>query len=119
VSEQSRNPACGLDGERCAACTGATPALAHSEIQQLLGQLHEDWALDPAGRRISRRVALRGYLRVMAFANSVAWIAETQQHHPDLRIGYASCTVEFTTHAIGGLSRNDFICAARVDALLR
>jgi len=119
VSEQAQNPTRGLDGEHCLACYGDSPALDESEARRLLGQLHEDWTLDPAAGRIGRRVALRDYLRVMAFANSVAWIAEAQNHHPDLHIGYASCTVEYTTHAIGGLSRNDFICAARVDALLR
>jgi len=50
--------------------------------------------------------------------NAVAWIAEAQDHHPDLQVGYRKCTVRYTTHAIKGLSLNDFICAAKIDALL-
>ena len=53
----------------------------------------------------------------MAFVNTVAWIAHRQDHHPDLAVGYKTCTVRYVTHAIGGLSENDFICAARIDAL--
>jgi 4a-hydroxytetrahydrobiopterin dehydratase len=54
----------------------------------------------------------------MAFVNAVAWIAHRENHHPDLEVGYNSCRVSYTTHAIGGLSENDFICAAKVEALL-
>jgi 4a-hydroxytetrahydrobiopterin dehydratase len=54
----------------------------------------------------------------MAFVNAVAWIAHRENHHPDLEVGYNRCLVRFTTHAIGGLSENDFISAAKVDRLL-
>lgn len=53
----------------------------------------------------------------MAFVNAVAWIAHQQDHHPDMEVHFNRCVVHFSTHAVGGLSRNDFICAARIDAL--
>jgi len=55
----------------------------------------------------------------MAFVNAIAWMAHQEDHHPDLEVSYNFCRVRYTTHAIGGLSENDFICAAKVDALLQ
>ena len=54
----------------------------------------------------------------MAFVNALAWVAHAEDHHPDIEVGYNSCHVRYSTHAIGGLSENDFICAAKIDALL-
>ncbi len=54
----------------------------------------------------------------MAFVNALAWIAHTEDHHPDLQVGYYRCTVRFSTHSVGGISVNDFICAAKADALV-
>jgi 4a-hydroxytetrahydrobiopterin dehydratase len=68
--------------------------------------------------RISRRFEFRNYYQTMAFVNAVAWIAHRENHHPDMEISYKICTVQYSTHAVGGLSENDFICAAKVDALL-
>ncbi|EGQ63942.1 pterin-4-alpha-carbinolamine dehydratase, partial [Acidithiobacillus sp. GGI-221] len=60
----------------------------------------------------------KNFYETMAFVNAVAWISHREDHHPDLELGYNRCVVHYSTHAIGGLSENDFICAARVDALL-
>jgi 4a-hydroxytetrahydrobiopterin dehydratase len=74
------------------------------------------WALvDDA---IQRQYIFRDYHRTMAFVNALAWIAHAEDHHPDLLVSYNRCTVRFNTHSVGGLSLNDFICAAKVDALL-
>ena len=62
-------------------------------------------------------VAVDDFYRTMAFVNAVAWIANTEDHHPDLEVGYATCVVRYSTHSVGGLSRNDFICAAKIDHL--
>jgi 4a-hydroxytetrahydrobiopterin dehydratase len=59
------------------------------------------------------------YYQTMAFVNALAWISHREDHHPDLQVGHNKCRVEYTTHAIGGLSENDFICAAKCDALLK
>ena len=58
------------------------------------------------------------YHRTMSFVNAVAWVAHVEDHHPDLAVSYNRCTVRFSTHSVGGISINDFICAAKVDALL-
>jgi 4a-hydroxytetrahydrobiopterin dehydratase len=71
-----------------------------------------------AGQAIRREFRFKNFYETMAFVNAVAWISHREDHHPDLELGYNRCVVHYSTHAIGGLSENDFICAARVDALL-
>ena len=83
----------------------------------LLGQLN-DWTIREDGQELRRALRFKNYFRTMAFVNAVAWIAHQEDHHPDLDVGYNSCVVRYSTHSIGGLSDNDFICAAKVDALL-
>ena len=67
---------------------------------------------------LQRRFDFSDYHHTMAFVNPLAWVAHSQDHHPELQLGYAHCTVSLNTHSVGGLSINDFICAARIDALL-
>lgn len=74
------------------------------------------WALVHGA--IQKRYDFADYHRTMAFVNAVAWVAHAEDHHPDLLVGYNRCTVRFNTHSVGGISVNDFICAAKVDALL-
>jgi 4a-hydroxytetrahydrobiopterin dehydratase len=74
------------------------------------------WALVDGA--IQKRYDFADYHRTMAFVNAVAWVAHAEDHHPDLLVGYNRCTVRFNTHSVGGISVNDFICAAKVDALL-
>lgn len=80
--------------------------------------LHADWALDTIGNEISRTCRFGNYYQTIAFVNALAWVAHAEDHHPDLEVGYNRCRIRYSTHAIGGLSENDFICAARIDALL-
>ena len=77
-----------------------------------------DWTLSDDGRAIVRRIEVKGFARAVQLANVAAWLGERQGHHPDVRFGWGYCEVAFTTHAAGGLTRNDLICAARFDALL-
>ncbi len=95
---------------------GGAP-LAAADTGGLLSQL-SDWTLAADGLAISRQFRFHDFHQTMAFVNAVAWIAHQQDHHPDLEVGYNRCTVRYSTHAVGGLSLNDFICAAKVDALL-
>lgn len=67
---------------------------------------------------IQKQFSFTDYHRTMAFVNAVAWVAHAQDHHPDLQVSYSRCTVRFNTHSVGGISINDFICAARLDALM-
>ena len=71
-----------------------------------------------AGSEISKTYTFKNYYQTMAFVNASAYISHQEDHHPDLLVGYKTCAVTYTTHAIGGLSDNDFICAAKLDALL-
>jgi len=74
------------------------------------------WALVDGA--IQKRFEFADYHRTLAFVNALAWIAHVQDHHPELLVAYSRCTVRFNTHSVGGISLNDFICAAKVDALL-
>ncbi len=88
-----------------------------ADAEALLKDL-DGWTLSEDGKMISRRFEFRGFFRTMSFINAMAWVVNEQGHHPDFSVGYSYCEVGFTTHAIDGLSDNDFICAARVSALL-
>ncbi len=74
------------------------------------------WALVQGA--IQKHYGFADYHRTLAFVNALAWVAHAEDHHPDLQVSYGGCTVRFSTHSVGGLSINDFICAAKVDALL-
>jgi len=106
-----------LANRRCKPCEGGVEPLRPDQVKALLPALHRDWALSDSGLEISRIFSFPAYSRTLGFANAVAWIAINEGHHPVLTVSYGSCGVSFTTHAIGGLSDNDFICAAKVDRL--
>ena len=107
-----------LLGKHCKPVAGDTTPLSPNRVQTLLAALHADWASDVADREISRSFRFENYYQTMAFVNALAWIAHAEDHHPDIEVGYNRCHVRYSTHAIGGLSENDFICAAKIDALL-
>lgn len=102
----------------CKPCEGGIAPLEPEQAARLLVQL-DGWALDDNHKTLLREFRFRNYYQTLAFVNAVAWIAHQEDHHPDLEVGYNRCRVSYTTHAIGGLSENDFICAARIDALSR
>jgi 4a-hydroxytetrahydrobiopterin dehydratase len=101
--------------QHCQPCKPGTPALDSKEVARLLKSLN-GWGL--ADGVISRQFKFKNFYETMAFVNAVAFIANKEDHHPDMEVGYNKCTVKYSTHSVGGLSRNDFICAAKVDALL-
>lgn len=107
-----------LTARRCLPCEGGVPALAPDAVAGLMRALHADWRLAPDGKSISRHFEFSGYNRTIGFVNAVAWIANSEGHHPDLEVTYQRCLVRWWTHAVGGLTENDFICAAKVDRLL-
>jgi 4a-hydroxytetrahydrobiopterin dehydratase len=103
-----------LASGKCKPCEGGVAPLQEAEIRNLLRQL-DGWA--HANGRIVKTYEFKNYYQTMAFVNAAAWISHREDHHPDLTVGYAKCRVEYTTHAINGLSENDFICAAKLDKL--
>ena len=104
-----------LKNKTCKACEGGVQPLAPEQADALLKQL-DGWERN--GNQISRTFTFKNYYQTMAFVNASAYISHKEDHHPDLLVGYKTCTVTYTTHAIGGLSENDFICAAKLDSLL-
>ena len=103
--------------KRCTPCEGGTTPLQREKSEAYLGQLN-GWRLTDHGDGIERTFEFKNFHQTMAFVNAVAWIAHTQDHHPELAVSYRQCQVHYTTHAINGLSENDFICAAQIEALL-
>jgi 4a-hydroxytetrahydrobiopterin dehydratase len=103
-----------LSQKKCKPCEGGVAPLTPAETASLLKGL-KDWAL--AEGKLVKTFNFTDYYDTMAFVNATAWISHREDHHPDLTVGYNKCRVEYITHAIGGLSENDFICAAKIDAL--
>jgi 4a-hydroxytetrahydrobiopterin dehydratase len=106
-----------LAERRCVPCEGGVEPLTRPQAEALLAALHRDWALDDDAKSIVRAFRFRDFFRTMSFVNAIAHIANTEDHHPDLEVGYDRCKVRYRTHSIRGLSVNDFICAAKIDRL--
>ena len=106
-----------LASRRCKPCEGGIPPLAPEEATQLLAQISSEWVLTDNARAIRRQFRFRDFYRTMSFVNALAHLANIEDHHPDLEVGYNYCRVTYTTHAIGGLSENDFVCAAKADLI--
>ena len=111
------NTVCDLTDRKCVPCEGGVPTLTRAEAEATLPQV-PGWELADDAKSIQRRFEFKGFYKTMSFVNAMAWVANAENHHPDFTTGYNYCEVTFTTHAIDGLSENDFICAAKVNALL-
>lgn len=111
-----------LSQKKCKPCEGGTKPLDKAAIDSYLAKLpgweHPSSASGQAGW-IEKTFTFKNYYPTMAFVNAVAWISHQEDHHPDMEVGYKTCKVKYTTHAIGGLSENDFICAAKIENLLK
>jgi 4a-hydroxytetrahydrobiopterin dehydratase len=103
-----------LAAGKCKPCEGGVAPLTEREVADLLKQL-DGW--EHSNGRIARTYRFKNYYQTMAFVNAAAWISHREDHHPDMTFGYSQCRVEYVTHAINGLSENDFICAAKLDKL--
>jgi 4a-hydroxytetrahydrobiopterin dehydratase len=104
-----------LSDKRCVACEGGVPPMAHEEAKKMMAELNSDWELKED--KIEREFKFKDFKEAMTFVNGVAEIAEGEGHHPDMEIKYNKVEIELTTHAIHGLSENDFIVAAKIDKL--
>jgi 4a-hydroxytetrahydrobiopterin dehydratase len=106
-----------LTQKACAPCEGGVPPLSREEAQAFL-QSVPGWTITPEGRRIRREWVARNFKAAIDFFNRVAALAEQEGHHPDLHlVGYRHVAIEIGTHAIDGLSENDFILAAKINRL--
>lgn len=105
-----------LIATQCIPRKGAADALPAERLAEL-GRLVPQWQVDAAKGELRREFKFRDFHHTMGFVNAVAWMANREDHHPDLEVGYNYCRMRWSTHDVGGLSLNDFLCAAKVDAL--
>src|SRR6478672_5328175 len=111
----STSTAEGLTKKKCVPCEGGVPTLSKQEVDRLLEAL-PGWHTTREGQRIRREWKAKNFVAAIDFFNKIAALAEEEGHHPDLHlVGYRNVAVEIWTHAIGGLSENDFIVAAKID----
>ena len=106
-----------LSEKKCVSCEGGIPALSKDETRQYLTAL-KDWRLSEDAKSIRAEYPMKDFMAAVRLINQIAEIAEREDHHPDIHLaGYRKLAIELTTHAIGGLSENDFILAAKIDEL--
>lgn len=105
-----------LTQKHCKPCEGGVPKLTPDEIHPLMINIPK-WKVNETHTAITRSFSFKNFHETMKFVNNVADISNDEGHHPDMKVGYDYCVMEYSTHAIGGLSENDFICAAKVDQL--
>lgn len=99
----------------CVACEGGVDPMKPEEAEVYM-TLVPGWSLDKDRKKISKEYKFKDFIGAVNFVNHVAEIAESEGHHPDIKISYNKVLLELSTHAIDGLSENDFIVAAKVDA---
>ncbi|OGN07246.1 MAG: hypothetical protein A2940_00570 [Candidatus Wildermuthbacteria bacterium RIFCSPLOWO2_01_FULL_48_29] len=103
-----------LVGKKCVPCEGGIPPLEREKIQEYIKELDSGWEVRE-GKMVVRRFTFKTFREAIDFVNRVASLAEREGHHPDIIIRYNKVTLELSTHAIGGLSENDFILASKID----
>ena len=106
-----------LTEKRCRPCEGGVPALSREAAEAQRAALDACWQLSADALSLTREFRFVDFYRTMSFVNALAHIANIEDHHPDLEVGYNYCRVRYTTHSIKGLSENDFICTAKIDRL--
>lgn len=109
-------PATQLASQQCSKLSTELHALNVDEVVAFQSQLNPQWQIIEKKQAINFSYNFKNYYQTMAFVNVIAQIAHQQDHHPDLLISYNRCVVTYSTHSIGGLSINDFICAAKINA---
>jgi len=105
-----------LASDRCVPCEGGVPPLGDAEVQGGLRELGSEWSVDSNGH-LRRSWAFPDFRRALAFTDQVGAVAEAENHHPEIELGWGKVVVTLWTHAIDGLSRNDFILAAKISRL--
>lgn len=101
--------------KKCEACEGGVAALEQAQLDSLLPQVPQ-WGIVKGELR--REFKFKNYHEAIAFVNATAWVSHRENHHPDMEVGFNKVVMRYSTHAVGGLTMNDFICAAKIDALL-
>jgi 4a-hydroxytetrahydrobiopterin dehydratase len=105
-----------LSQSTCAPCEGHGDALTDDALALLKSKLNPEWEMDLTSQNLTRKFTFKAFAKAVYTANLVAYICDKEGHHADIAFGWGYCTVVFTSHEVGRLSENDFICAAKVDA---
>lgn len=105
-----------LSTKRCIPCEGGKP-LSADKIAELTRGIDSAWTLCENGKAICRAYTFKNFVQALRFVNSVGELAEAEGHHPDIDFGWGRVEITLTTHAVSGLSENDFIVAAKIDGL--
>ncbi len=100
-------------------CSNKVALLTQEAATGKINELSNEWALSDDKKSIKRTFKFRNYYKTMAFVNVVAMVAHQQDHHPDMTVSYNTCRIEYSTHSVGGLSDNDFICAEKINQTLK
>jgi len=111
------NNACDLTNNKCIPCEGGIEKNSSKKNKLLLKKLDKNWKINNSGNQLQRNYTFKNFAKTMFFVNAVAHLADQQFHHPDIEFGYNYCKVSYSTHAVDGLTDNDFICAALIDNL--
>ncbi len=108
-----------LNQLKCKPCSGGVAAMSEGEAQDYLKHINDTWQLSDDAKAITCGFKFKNFAKTMFFINAIAHLADQEGHHPDVKFGYNYCELLFTTHEAGGLTINDFICAKKVDILLK
>ena len=106
-----------LTEKKCVPCEGGIPPMSQAEAAKVRERLHQDWQLLDDAKALRREFEFKDFYRAMSFANAIAHVANIEDHHPDLEVGWGYVRVVYSTHAVKGLTENDFICAAKIDRI--
>lgn len=104
-----------LTDQKCVPCEGGVDPMTRSDAEAMLEFHLKGWAISPDTKNISKKYSFKDFKEALVFVNKVGEIAESEGHHPDIELGWGKVNITLTTHAIGGLSQNDFIVAAKID----
>ena len=107
-----------LTDKKCKPCEGGVPPLSESQARGFMKQLKAGWELLQGAKEIRKEYRFKNFKETMGFVNLAAAVAEGEGHHPDMEVSFRQCVIRLSTHAIKGLSENDFILAAKIDALV-
>jgi len=107
-----------LCDSKCRVCEGGVSPFDVRTVDAYLKKIDANWQVNEVKTQITRVFEFKGFAKTMQFVNAIAWIANQEMHHPDLEVSFNRCVVRLSTHAIQGLSENDFVMAAKIDALL-
>lgn len=105
-----------LNEKKCVPCEGGVRPLNAEKIKEHLATIHQ-WQITSDNKKLFKEFKFKNFYHTMAFVNAIAFMANQENHHPDLEIGFNYCRVYYTTHAVNGLTENDFICCAKIDGL--